>query len=104
MLFKKIHVWHLRALCCLWQLQQEKHTAVQDEDYDEAKRLKSLIERLKVIGEQIKQLELKKCAAVEAEDYDAAKLCKVSKFISSQDQFESFHVNPQRNKCQHITH
>ncbi len=40
MLFKKIHVWHLRALCCLWQLQQEKHTAVQDEDYDEAKRLK----------------------------------------------------------------
>jgi hypothetical protein len=39
-----------------------------------------LIERLKVIGEQIKQLELKKCAAVEAEDYDAAKLCKVGKF------------------------
>jgi hypothetical protein len=63
-----------------------------------------LIERLKVIGEQIKQLELKKCAAVEAEDYDAAKLCKVSKFISSQDQFKSFHVNLQRNKCQHITH
>jgi len=59
-------------------LQQEKHTAVQDEDYDEAKRLKSLIERLKVIGEQIKQLELKKCAAVEAEDYDAAKLCKLA--------------------------
>jgi hypothetical protein len=60
------------------RLQQEKHTAVQDEDYDEAKRLKSLIERLKVIGEQIKQLELKKCAAVEAEDYDAAKLCKLA--------------------------
>jgi hypothetical protein len=57
-----------------------------------------LIERLKVIGEQIKQLELKKCAAVEAEDYDAAKLCKVSKFISSWDQFESFHVNLQRKQ------
>ncbi|BBN12830.1 centrosomal protein CEP104 [Marchantia polymorpha subsp. ruderalis] len=59
------------------RLQKEKVTAVQDEDYDEAKRLKNLIERLKGLGEQIKQLELRKRAAVEMEDYDAAKSCKL---------------------------
>ena len=39
-----------------------------------------MIERLKVTGEQIKQLEVKKKAAVESEDYDAAKVCKVYSF------------------------
>ncbi|CAM6084497.1 unnamed protein product [Calypogeia fissa] len=58
------------------RLQQEKLIAIQEEDYDEAKRLKTLIDKLKGLGEQIKQLELQKRAAVEAEDYDAAKICK----------------------------
>lgn len=39
-----------------------------------------MIERLKVTGEQIKQLEVKKKEAVESEDYDAAKVCKVYLF------------------------
>lgn len=41
-----------------------------------------MIERLKVTGEQIRQLEGKKKAAVESEDYDAAKVCKVFFFLS----------------------
>jgi hypothetical protein len=40
--------------------------------------LQALIDKLKGLGEQIKQLELQKLAAVEAEDFDAAKICKVS--------------------------
>jgi hypothetical protein len=40
-----------------------------------------MIERLKVTGEQIKQLEVKKKEAVESEDYDAAKVCKVYLFL-----------------------
>ncbi|CAM6088000.1 unnamed protein product [Calypogeia fissa] len=58
------------------RLQQERLLAVQEEDYDEAKRLKTLIDKLKGLGEQIKQLELQKRAAIEAEDYDTAKICK----------------------------
>lgn len=58
------------------QLQEEKNSAVLVEDYDEAKRLKGLIDKLKVIGEEIKQLENKKQLAVENEDYDTAKSCK----------------------------
>ncbi|KAG0555358.1 hypothetical protein KC19_12G163700 [Ceratodon purpureus] len=58
------------------QLQEEKNSAVLGEDYDEAKRLKGLIDRLKIIGEEIKQLENKKQLAVENEDYDTAKSCK----------------------------
>lgn len=39
--------------------------------------LQGLIDRLKIIGEEIKQLENKKQLAVEDEDYDTAKTCKV---------------------------
>lgn len=61
----------------LRQLFQDKIMAVGNEDYDEAKRLKILIERLKELGKKMKQLERRKFAAVEVEDYDTAKLCKV---------------------------
>ena len=47
------------------------------EDYDEAKRLKDGINRLKAVGAKVAQLEAKKSSAIEAEDYDAAKLIKV---------------------------
>lgn len=53
-----------------------KDAAVLNEDYDEAKRLKSQIEKLKAIGQHIASLEAKKRAAVDCEDYDAAKLLK----------------------------
>ena len=54
-----------------------KEAAVAREDYDEAKRLKDGINRLKAVGAKVAQLEAKKSSAIEAEDYDAAKLIKV---------------------------
>ena len=54
-----------------------KDDAVAREDYDEAKRLRDGINRLKAVGAKIGQLEARKRAAVEAEDYEAAKLIKV---------------------------
>ncbi|XP_024402111.1 uncharacterized protein [Physcomitrium patens] len=61
----------------LRQLFQDKVAAVGNEDYDEAKRLKKLIEKLKELGKKLKQFERRKFAAVEVEDYDTAKLCKM---------------------------
>jgi len=58
-------------------LARAKDLAVANEDYDEAKRLKASIDRLKVVGQKIAQLEARKRAAVEKEDYDTAKLIKV---------------------------
>nr|XP_024357275.1 uncharacterized protein LOC112273107 isoform X2 [Physcomitrium patens] len=79
------------------QLQEEKNSAVLSEDYDEAKRLKGLIDRLKIIGEEIKQLENKKQLAVEDEDYDTAKTCK--------EEIEKLHVQellPDRQLAQKV--
>lgn len=50
--------------------------------------LQALIEKLKGLGEQIKQLELQKRAAVEVEDYDAAKVCKV-RFVQPSGRYVS---------------
>ncbi|KAJ9516820.1 hypothetical protein QJQ45_027229 [Haematococcus lacustris] len=58
------------------ELARAKDLAVANEDYDEAKRLKASIDRLKVVGQKIAQLEARKRAAVEKEDYDTAKLIK----------------------------
>lgn len=44
--------------------------------YCTAQALKASIERLKVVGQKIAQLEARKRAAVEKEDYDTAKLIK----------------------------
>ena len=61
---------HLPALsCALLQ-------AVEAEDYDEAKRLKAAVDRLRAAGGAIAALEARKRAAVEAEDYDLAKQLK----------------------------
>lgn len=54
----------------------QKQEAVAKEEYDEAKRLKHAIDKLKVVGERIALLEAKKVAAVDAEDYDLAKTVK----------------------------
>ena len=46
------------------------------EDFDEAKRLKVAIERLKSISSHLGQLEERKRIAISNEDYDAAILLK----------------------------
>jgi len=53
-----------------------KERAVQDEDYDKAKRLKAAEAELQALGARLSQLEVGKRAAIEAEDYDRAKEVK----------------------------
>lgn len=53
-----------------------KDRAVRSEDFDEAKRLKETIERLKSVATHISQLEERKMHAIQSEDYEAAKLIK----------------------------
>ncbi|EIE20654.1 hypothetical protein COCSUDRAFT_30401 [Coccomyxa subellipsoidea C-169] len=60
----------------LRDLEGAKACAVAEEDYDEAKRLKLAIDRLKAVATQLSDLEARKRAAVEAEDYDVAKALK----------------------------
>jgi len=47
------------------------------DDFDEAKRIKDTIDRLKVVSTQISQLEERKAIAIKNEDYDAAKIIKL---------------------------
>ena len=58
------------------QLEEAKERAVKNEDFEEAKRIKEAIERLRHIGAQLQQLEERKIAAIKNEDYDAAKVIK----------------------------
>lgn len=44
----------------IYELSRLKHTAVECEDYDEAKRLKDSIARLKQVGQKLAQLEAQK--------------------------------------------
>eukprot|EP00898_Chlorokybus_atmophyticus_P007173 jgi/Chlat1/7457/Chrsp6S07499 len=55
---------------------RQKEEAVRAEDYDEAKRLKMTIDKLRALGLNVAKLEAKKRAAVENEDYDLAKAIK----------------------------
>lgn len=50
---------------------------MQREDYDEAKRLKGVVDRLRAAGGAIAALEAQKGAAVADEDYDTAKQLKL---------------------------
>lgn len=61
----------------LKQLLSAKDRAVENEDFDEAKRLREAIERLKMMGQQLYYLEERKRAAISNEDYDAAKVIKM---------------------------
>ena len=61
----------------LKSLEIAKERAVKDEEFEEAKRLKEAIERLKQIGTQIQNLEEKKAIAIRNEDYDSAKIIKI---------------------------
>lgn len=58
------------------EIHAQKENAVAREDYDEAKRLRDGINRLKAVGAKVAQLEHRKRSAIEAEDYDAAKVIK----------------------------
>ena len=58
------------------RLNQLKIEAVENEDFDQAKFYKYLIDRLLVIGNQMHQLQQEKEAAIENEDYDLAKRIK----------------------------
>ena len=48
-----------------------------EEDFDKAKFIKDAIDKLKLAGSQLVQLELQKCLAVENEDFDSAKVLKL---------------------------
>jgi centrosomal protein CEP104 len=58
-------------------LKAAKEKAIKMEDYDEAKRLKETIERLRSMGTHLAQLEERKKIAIENEDFDAAKIIKI---------------------------
>jgi len=60
----------------LKSLMQAKFKSVECEDFEEAKRLKGIIDRLKAAASQLKELEERKMMSVKQEDYDAAKLYK----------------------------
>lgn len=61
----------------LTELTNLKYKAIQREDYDEAKRLKIIIDMLKQNAEKIALLEKEKMAAIAAEDFDLAKRIKM---------------------------
>jgi centrosomal protein CEP104 len=58
-------------------LHAAKERAVMMDDFDEAKRLKETIDRLKTVAAQISHLEERKLIAIKNEDYDAAKIIKM---------------------------
>jgi len=53
-----------------------KQRAVEAEDYEEAKRCKEMLTRLRQAGQLLRELEDRKKVAVQNEDYDAAKALK----------------------------
>lgn len=60
----------------LKDLEEAKSKAIREENYDEAKRIKEAIERLKHIGAQLQALEERKVIAIQNEDFDSAKIIK----------------------------
>jgi centrosomal protein CEP104 len=61
----------------LKQLVLAKDRAVEIEDFDEAKRLREAIERLKSVGKQLYHLEDRKRQAINDEEYESAKVIKM---------------------------
>ncbi|KAG1659551.1 hypothetical protein FOA52_015355 [Chlamydomonas sp. UWO 241] len=95
-----IHVDSITA-AKIRELARAKDAAVAREDYDEAKRIKASIDRLKVVGQKIAQLEMRKRAAVEKEDYDTAKLIKADMDklrAAGESAAGTEHAPPSRNK------
>ena len=57
-------------------LSEAKQRAVDEEDFDRAKYLKDAIDKLKLAGSQLVQLEVQKKLAIDNEDFDSAKILK----------------------------
>ena len=57
-------------------METAKARAVENDDFDEAKRLKLAIEQLKSMGQQLFKLESQKRLAINDEEYDTAKAIK----------------------------
>jgi len=57
-------------------LEKAKQKAVELEDFDEAKKMKDAMDRLKAVGQQLLQLEQRKNIAIQNEQYDTAKILK----------------------------
>jgi len=66
-----------RTLERIRALTTAKQRAVEAEDYEEAKRCKQMLARLRQTGLLLRELEDRKRSAVQNEDYDAAKALKV---------------------------
>ena len=62
------------TLAKLKDLEHAKTRAVELEDFEEAKKIKVAIERLRHIGAQLKHLEESKKRAIQVEDFDSAKI------------------------------
>ena len=50
----------------------EKQEALEVEDFDQCKYIKQIIDKLKIVGNQLVSLEHQKREAIENEDYEAA--------------------------------
>jgi len=70
------------------ETQAMKQKAVEVEDYDEAKRLRDVMSRLRKFGAAVAALEAKKMNAVRLEDYDTAKMLKAEIEKMDFDAFE----------------
>lgn len=57
-------------------LNKKKLHLVDIEDFDRAKDLKQVIDKIKIIGAQIAKLEFQKKQSIAAEDYDTSKILK----------------------------
>ena len=57
-------------------LQMEKQEALEVEDFDQCKYIKQIIDKLKIVGNQLVSLEHQKREAIENEDYEKAKQLK----------------------------
>ena len=58
------------------QLEMDKNTAIQSENYDLAKHLSEQVKRMKSVGMQLQTLQGQKQVAIANENYDEAKQIK----------------------------
>lgn len=57
-------------------LNKKKQKLVEIEDFDSAKDIKQIIDKIKIIGAQIAKMEFQKKQSIEAEDFDTSKMLK----------------------------
>ena len=57
-------------------LNKNKQKYVEREDFDKAKDIKLIIDKIKILGAQIAKMEFQKKQSIEAEDFDTSKMLK----------------------------